>query len=138
MPSGFRQRGASLVELIVALVVFAVAMGALAGVIPTSWLIEDSARVNEFVWEARSCAEEIIALTENEAGFDIDGDCPDSGGVVDPTNWGVEPGHCTGGASLEIRCEHYDSEGYYQMRISCTGCTDSEVEPVVLQIPEGS
>ena len=57
------QQGATLIELVVALVVFAVAVAGLVTALPIS-LFPDARERNESVWEARSCAEEIVAYIE--------------------------------------------------------------------------
>jgi len=123
------QRGATLIELTVALVVFAVAVAALASALPLS-LFSDAWDRNEFVWQARSCAEEIIALEAKSTDFDIGSACPD-GAVSDPDQWlsGGELNHCN---SLTVNCN--DAGSYYQIELRNAQIS----RPIVLQIPHTS
>ncbi|MFP4146803.1 MAG: prepilin-type N-terminal cleavage/methylation domain-containing protein [Halorhodospira sp.] len=127
------QQGATLIELVVALVVFAVAVAGLVTALPIS-LFSDARDYNEFVWEARSCAEEIIALEEEDPAFSIGNkgsECPN-----DPANWGVEPTNCTGSDAelLEVSCEHHsENNEYFQIEIDSEGINDPDISPLVLQ-----
>lgn len=125
------QQGVTLIELVVALTVFAVAVAGLVTALPIS-LFSDAREHNEFVWAARSCAEEIIALEEENPDLSIGNECPDDRDIVDPANWEVEPPHCTEDSSpLEISCEDRSADSYYQIWIEGEGVND----PIILQIP---
>lgn len=133
-PGVIRQRGFTLLELVVGLVVLGVAMLALMSTIPLlagSGSIHDA---NQLAREGRSCAEVLIAL---ESSDELDLADTDSD---DPSQWAGTPSDydgalielCDTGSNLDVSHDgDEDGDGMYTLTIGYGASS-----PLVLMLPE--
>lgn len=136
-------------ELVVALVVFAVAVGALIAVVPLFGVMADAQDREVFVRQARSCAEVIMTLRESSgSGFGaIADDCPEAGSGDDfsgslawastgTSAYSLLQGQCADPSMLELDCATKTEDGasYHEIALRYRQGGSSEV--LFLQVPE--
>lgn len=139
------ERGFTLIELIVGMVIMAVGILALATTIPLLTRAGGTDDAERHIREARSCAEVLIAL-EERGGLRIEaGDCEQENAA--PGNWAAtnedeEEVYEGAGAALErfcgvnlsVGCEEDDVAGTLAYRISI-GDSAGRFNPIRLLLP---
>ena len=129
-----RQWGLSLLELVVALMIFAVGAGIIAAGLPAVMgaLGGDRPDVESYILEARGCAEELLAR-EDEDQLDFQGECSateDHFAVWSDGSFDSDDIICDH-QRLEFRCTAQKGGGWWVEILDAGGGTD---HPIVLSI----
>ncbi|WP_018938948.1 MULTISPECIES: prepilin-type N-terminal cleavage/methylation domain-containing protein [unclassified Thioalkalivibrio] len=122
VPPGIGSRGTTLIELLIGLVIIAVALAALATTLPLLTSLAATEDAEEFARDGRGCGEVLLAIFDADS-LDLSG-CPASG--VDPANWADEdaPKTAEAAALLNAAC------GHATLELSCTAPAGADYDEV--------